>query len=64
MRPKVSHSMLITNQPVNSEMLLDEAERIEWEEELECCVLIHAIAYSHLEIVKYITVKGPPGPFH
>lgn len=56
--------MLITNQPVNSEMLLDEAERIEWEEELECCVLIHAIAYSHLEIVKYITVKGPPGPFH
>lgn len=49
MKPKVSHSMSITNQPVNSEMLLDKAERMEWEEETECCILIHTIAYSHLE---------------
>lgn len=50
MRPEVSHSMSITNQPIDSEMLLDEAERVECEKETKCCILIHAIAYGHLEI--------------
>lgn len=37
------------NQTVNSKMLLDEAERMEWEEETEPCILSRAIGYGHLE---------------
>lgn len=38
------------NKPTNSEMFLDKAERMEWEEETEHCVSICVVAYGHLDV--------------